>query len=223
MTEGLQLALRTGNKYDMAACFLQLGLLTLDAQNYTRSVRLLSGVKALRGVMGVRSIASDTDDLETALSAARDALGPASFEAEYEAGRAMTTAEAVANALEDERGDSALPPDPRLSDVWPNPGCSREIQPVRDLGARCPWCGGSEIIRHGKAANGKQKFRCRACGRTFRENPVDSAYDGDFRRRVVAEYRAHRSQRTVCRNFGISRQTLAAWLRQASSEASSEG
>ncbi len=35
----------------------------------------------------------------------------------------------------------------------------------------CPYCQGTDIVRHGTAAEGKQRYRCRACrlgrGRTF--------------------------------------------------------
>jgi len=34
----------------------------------------------------------------------------------------------------------------------------------------CPYCHGTDIVRHGKSPEGKQRYRCRACperGRTF--------------------------------------------------------
>ena len=34
----------------------------------------------------------------------------------------------------------------------------------------CPYCDGTDIVRHGKSPEGKQRYRCRACperGRTF--------------------------------------------------------
>ena len=34
----------------------------------------------------------------------------------------------------------------------------------------CPYCQGTDIVRHGTTPEGKQRFRCRACpdrGRTF--------------------------------------------------------
>jgi transposase-like protein len=35
----------------------------------------------------------------------------------------------------------------------------------------CPYCQGTDIVRHGKSPEGKQRYRCRACregrGRTF--------------------------------------------------------
>ena len=35
----------------------------------------------------------------------------------------------------------------------------------------CPYCQGTDIVRHGKSPEGKQRYRCRECreerGRTF--------------------------------------------------------
>jgi transposase-like protein len=44
---------------------------------------------------------------------------------------------------------------------------------------RCPYCRGTDIVRHGKSPEGKQRSRCRQClegrGRTFL---LDYAYAG---------------------------------------------
>jgi transposase-like protein len=38
-------------------------------------------------------------------------------------------------------------------------------------GLHCPYCQGSDIVKHGMSPEGKQRYRCRAClegrGRTF--------------------------------------------------------
>jgi transposase-like protein len=43
----------------------------------------------------------------------------------------------------------------------------------------CPYCQGTDIVRHGKSPEGKQRYRCRECqqgrGRTFL---LDYAYAG---------------------------------------------
>jgi transposase-like protein len=42
----------------------------------------------------------------------------------------------------------------------------------------CPYCQGTDIVRHGTTSEGKQRYRCRACpdrGRTFL---LDYAYAG---------------------------------------------
>ncbi|MEE8305352.1 MAG: IS1 family transposase, partial [Candidatus Tectomicrobia bacterium] len=53
----------------------------------------------------------------------------------------------------------------------------------------CPHCHGTDIVRHGKSPEGKQRYRCRECregrGRTFL---LDYAYAGqspDVKRQIV--------------------------------------
>ncbi|MQM73883.1 MAG: IS1 family transposase [Pseudoramibacter sp. EUB1.1] len=33
--------------------------------------------------------------------------------------------------------------------------------------ARCPRCGSPEVTRKGRSADGRQRWRCKSCGRTF--------------------------------------------------------
>ncbi|MBW1759725.1 MAG: IS1 family transposase [Deltaproteobacteria bacterium] len=35
----------------------------------------------------------------------------------------------------------------------------------------CPACNSTNIIKNGSIHNGKQKYRCKSCGRQFVENP----------------------------------------------------
>ena len=36
----------------------------------------------------------------------------------------------------------------------------------------CPKCNSDKIIKYGKIYNGKQRYRCKKCGRQFIENPT---------------------------------------------------
>jgi transposase-like protein len=42
----------------------------------------------------------------------------------------------------------------------------------------CPYCQGTDIVKHGLSPEGKQRYRCRACregrGRTFLLEYIDS-------------------------------------------------
>jgi len=83
------------------------------------------------------------------------------------------------------------------------------------LTLRCCYCHSTNLIRHGVAPNGKQRFRCHDCGRTFPENPGSAAHDAPFQARVLAAYHERASMRGIARIFGISRQTLATWLKKS--------
>jgi len=85
----------------------------------------------------------------------------------------------------------------------------------------CLRCGSQNLIRHGKAPNGKQKYRCKDCGQNSRQDPASRAHDPVFRARVLATYHERSSQRGVCRVFGIGRQTLATWLKKSREAAAS--
>jgi transposase-like protein len=43
--------------------------------------------------------------------------------------------------------------------------------------ANCRHCTSTDAIRHGYTAKGKQRYRCRDCGRCFVEDPASVAYD----------------------------------------------
>ena len=79
----------------------------------------------------------------------------------------------------------------------------------------CSHCGSPRLTRDGKAPNGKQKYLCHTCGKRSRQNPGTRAYPNGFRAQVLAAYHERCSQRGVCRIFGISRETLAVWLKKS--------
>src|SRR5437762_10750380 len=49
----------------------------------------------------------------------------------------------------------------------------------------CPHCGSEALVRDGHAPNGKQKYRCHACGRRSRENPTPNAYPEARREEIL--------------------------------------
>ncbi len=79
----------------------------------------------------------------------------------------------------------------------------------------CRHCGSSKLIRHGKAPNGKQRFRCRDCGRTSRENPGSAAYPEARKQEILAAYHERSSLRGLVRIFGVSRTTVSTWLKKS--------
>ena len=72
----------------------------------------------------------------------------------------------------------------------------------------CPRCQSEALVRNGHAPNGKQLYRCRACGRQSRENPTSNAYQ------------ERSSLRGLTRTFGVSRTTVSKWIKKSSSTSS---
>lgn len=80
----------------------------------------------------------------------------------------------------------------------------------------CPACDSRNVIRFGTNASGKQRYRCRACKKTFVQHPATSRLnDPVFVAQVLASYQERASMRGVARVFGISRNTLADLLKKS--------
>ncbi len=52
----------------------------------------------------------------------------------------------------------------------------------------CPHCQSEALVHHGHAPNGKQLYRCRACGRQSRKNPTPHVYPQTRREEILHAY-----------------------------------
>jgi transposase-like protein len=78
----------------------------------------------------------------------------------------------------------------------------------------CPHCGSEDIVRNGRAPNGKQKYRCRACKKQSRENPTPNAYPEERREEILRAYEERSSLRGIERTFGVSRTSVIGWMKK---------
>ncbi len=78
----------------------------------------------------------------------------------------------------------------------------------------CIYCQSDQLVRNGHAPNGKQKYRCRACGRQSRENPSSHAYPETRREEILRVYEERSSLRGLVRTFRVSRTTVTSWLKK---------
>lgn len=78
----------------------------------------------------------------------------------------------------------------------------------------CYHCGSTEIVKNGKAPNGKQKYHCNGCGKGSRENP-DTGYSEERKEEILKAYQERMSMRGIARTFGVSRNTLTKWLKKS--------
>ena len=80
----------------------------------------------------------------------------------------------------------------------------------------CVHCGQTgQLFKNGRTENGKQRYRCRACGRNSRPAPGSSAYDEARKAEILRAYEERTSLRGLTRVFGVSRQTVTAWLKKS--------
>ena len=82
----------------------------------------------------------------------------------------------------------------------------------------CPHCQGTDIVRHGKSSEGKQRYRCRECregrGRTFL---LDYSYAGqspEVKEQIVDMAMNASGIRDTARVLKISTQTVMKELKK---------
>ncbi len=79
---------------------------------------------------------------------------------------------------------------------------------------RCTRCQSQNIVKNGHDPKGKQQFRCKDCQRGGVLNPF-LRYTEAEKERIVNAYYERPSMRGIERVFGVTRQTLAVWLKKS--------
>lgn len=79
----------------------------------------------------------------------------------------------------------------------------------------CCHCDSEHIKKNGFAPNGKQKYRCKDCGKASRENPSPKGYPAIRKEEILKAYEERSSLRGLSRTFGVSRTTVTKWLKKS--------
>jgi len=79
---------------------------------------------------------------------------------------------------------------------------------------KCRHCQSENLVRDGRTSNGKQRFWCKDCQRSSRENPEPNGYTEAEREEILRAYEERSSLRGLERTFGVSRYTVSAWLQK---------
>jgi transposase-like protein len=79
----------------------------------------------------------------------------------------------------------------------------------------CSHCQSENIVKNGHNPKGKQQYRCKNCGRGGVLNPT-VPYTEIEKERIIDAYYERPSMRGIERVFGVTRQTLAVWLKKSS-------
>jgi len=95
-----------------------------------------------------------------------------------------------------------------------NPFSKKEEPFMVTITLHCPHCQSDALVRNGHAPNGKQLYRCHACGRQSRENPTPHAYPEARREEILQAYQERSSLRGLTRTFGVSRTTVSSWIKK---------
>ena len=79
----------------------------------------------------------------------------------------------------------------------------------------CSHCQSVALVRNGHAPNGKQLYRCRACGCQSRENPTPNAYPEARREEILhASSRTQQFARSLAHGSRVSRTTVSSWSKK---------
>ena len=70
------------------------------------------------------------------------------------------------------------------------------------------------MVKNGKNRYGKQQFKCKDCGKQAVLEPT-VVYSDARRAELLRAYQERPSMRGIARIFGLSRQTLANWLKKS--------
>ncbi|CAG0972801.1 hypothetical protein ANRL3_01609 [Anaerolineae bacterium] len=77
----------------------------------------------------------------------------------------------------------------------------------------CPHCRSDLVVKNGHNLKGKQQYRCKRCGKSGVLNP-SVRYTEEQKKEILSAYYTYRSLRRIERMFGVTRETVAAWLKK---------
>ena len=80
----------------------------------------------------------------------------------------------------------------------------------------CSHCGSEQLIKDGFGENGKQRYRCRNCGKRSRERPW-TGVTPEQEAQVLALANERMSQRGIARALRMSRVTVVSILKKTMS------
>ncbi len=80
----------------------------------------------------------------------------------------------------------------------------------------CSHCGSEQLIKDGFGESGKQRYRCRSCGKRSRERPW-TGVTPEQEAQVLALANERMSQRGIARALRMSRVTVVSILKKTMS------
>ena len=88
------------------------------------------------------------------------------------------------------------------------------IQKIKTYQCRVEHCRSTNIIKNGYNNRGSLQYHCKDCGARKVLNPK-LKYTQERIEEILKVYYERGSMRGVCRIFGVSRITLASWLKKS--------
>jgi transposase-like protein len=79
----------------------------------------------------------------------------------------------------------------------------------------CKHCGGLERVKNGYV-QGKQRYKCRTCGKTYRDGDARERYTNEQRLRVIKWYLEGAGIMSIERMEGVPNPLIIKWIRKFS-------
>jgi len=87
---------------------------------------------------------------------------------------------------------------------------------------KCRSCQSEDIVKNGRNVCGNQQYRCKDCGACKVLEPT-ARYSDERKEEIMRAYQERSSLRGISRTFGVSRPTVAAWLKKTPAAARGGG
>ena len=87
---------------------------------------------------------------------------------------------------------------------------------------KCRSCQSENIVKNGRNACGNQQYRGKGCGACKVLEPT-VPYSQERKEEIMRAYQERSSLRGISRTFGVSRPTVAAWLKKTPAAAEGGG
>jgi transposase-like protein len=87
----------------------------------------------------------------------------------------------------------------------------------------CRCCQSERLIKDGWSAQGKQRYRCRSCGRRSCESPMAIGLSTEKEAQILAALNERMSLRGIARTFKVSRNTITDLLKKRHLDAPGAG
>jgi transposase-like protein len=78
---------------------------------------------------------------------------------------------------------------------------------------KCKHCGSNSGVKNGRTDNKKQRYKCKECGKVFRQGDTRQKYSFEQKLRVLRWYLDGAGISSISRNEGISTPLIIKWLR----------
>ncbi len=81
----------------------------------------------------------------------------------------------------------------------------------------CRKCQSNDLVKNGTNASGSSQYHCKTCG-AYGVLELKERSTEEKKELIIKVYQERSSMRGIERTFGISRQTLSAWLKEKAND-----